>query len=124
MHILYIYIYVYYIYIVYYIICIFCWAWCSISITISLYTKMLGMEMKTKLQIKIQFYKCKPSKSTSPTTSRFPVSQSWTSLMPTSMTTASSFTMSAEIRPGIPVATTRISAFCVNNRSWSFGVYR
>ena len=65
-----------------------------------------------------------PLKSTSPITRHFPDSESWTSVNPTSMTTASCFTMSAVMSPGVPVATTRISAFCVNSRSWSCGVYR
>lgn len=43
-----------------------------------------------------------PSKSTSPMSRTFPVFGSWMRLMPTSMTAAPSFTMSAVIRPGIP----------------------
>lgn len=43
-----------------------------------------------------------PSKSTSPMSRTFPVFGSCMRLMPTSMTAAPSFTMSAVIRPGIP----------------------
>lgn len=51
-----------------------------------------------------------PSKSTSPMSRTFPVFGSWMRLMPTSMTAAPSFTMSAVIRPGIPAQQGHVSA--------------
>lgn len=44
-----------------------------------------------------------PSKSTSPIRRSLPVTGSWTRLMPTSITTAPSFTISAVIKRGTPV---------------------
>ena len=65
-----------------------------------------------------------PLKSTSPTSLVLPgLSGSGILLIPTSMTTTPSFTMSAVIRFGFPAAATMMSAVLVNTFSCSGGVY-
>ena len=63
-----------------------------------------------------------PSKSTSPTSLNLLIFSSQIRLIPTSITAAPSLIISALIRPGIPVATTTMSAVLRNTRSWSGGV--
>ncbi len=63
-----------------------------------------------------------PSKSTSPTILNLPVFLSLILLMPISMTATPGLTMSAVMRPGMPVATTRMSAVFVNTFNCSAGV--